>query len=219
MKWCVPCRAGLVAVLATGCLGIFITLKHKGRVFQGYRGIALKGDYTVGSRHPIMVAVGMTAATMALSFPVPADSDLKTIGHYRSWHAATFTKDQERTCYAVSTPTATAPANVRRGKIHVMVSRSSRDQTDELMLMSGYPYKEGSTVRISIGASTFTLPTGSEFAWVADGSEIESLVKAMMAGQQMIIVGTSVRGTKTTDTFSLSGFTAAYKALVKACSG
>ncbi len=167
----------------------------------------------------MMVAVGMTAATIALSFHTEADSDLETIGHHRAWHAATFMKDRERTCYAVSTPTATAPANVRRGEIHVMVSRRSRDQTDELMLTAGYPYKEGSTVRISIGASTFTLPTGSEFAWAADGSEIESLVKAMMGGQQMIVIGTSARGTETTDTYSLSGFTAAYKALVKACSG
>jgi hypothetical protein len=36
-------------------------------------------------------------------------------------------------------------------------------------------------------------------------------------GAAMVVVGTSERGTKTTDTYSLKGFTAAYGAISKAC--
>ena len=39
----------------------------------------------------------------------------------------------------------------------------------------------------------------------------------MIKGSKMVAVGTSSRGTKTKDTYSLSGFTKAYKAINKAC--
>jgi len=39
----------------------------------------------------------------------------------------------------------------------------------------------------------------------------------MRAGLTMVVKGTSSRGTLTTDTYSLRGFTAAYDAMQKAC--
>ena len=43
------------------------------------------------------------------------------------------------------------------------------------------------------------------------------LVQSMIRGADMVVQGTSSRGTLTTDTYSLKGFTAAYKAINKAC--
>ena len=40
---------------------------------------------------------------------------------------------------------------------------------------------------------------------------------AMKGGKAMVVKGTSSRGTLTTDTYSLAGFTAAYAAIGKAC--
>ena len=143
--------------------------------------------------------------------------DLRTIGDYQAWSAATFTADDVKTCYAVSTPAESVPKNVRRGEIHVMVSRRSSAPADELILVSGYPFKDGSMARVSIGPSTFNLTTANEFAWVPVGEGAEPVVKAMIGGQQMIVEGLSARGTETTDTYSLLGFTAAYQAIVKTC--
>jgi len=39
----------------------------------------------------------------------------------------------------------------------------------------------------------------------------------MKGGNRMVVYGTSSRGTKTTDTYSLSGFTAMKKRIDKAC--
>ena len=39
----------------------------------------------------------------------------------------------------------------------------------------------------------------------------------MKKGNRMVVKGTSSRGTLTTDTFSLKGFTKAYGAIGKAC--
>ena len=43
------------------------------------------------------------------------------------------------------------------------------------------------------------------------------VVDAMIRGARLVVKGTSSRGTKTTDTYSLKGFSAAFKAIGKAC--
>lgn len=165
----------------------------------------------------LVIMVGISSAATVFLLPAVAKSALETIGDYQAWSAATFTDDSMRTCYAVSTPVESAPKNVRRGKIYVMVSRRSPEQADDLILVSGYPYKDGSPAQVSIGTSKFSLSTGNEFAWVPVGEGVDPLVKAMIGGQQMIVEGVSARGTETTDTYSLLGFTAAYKAMVRRC--
>ena len=53
--------------------------------------------------------------------------------------------------------------------------------------------------------------------WSAQKVLNEALVEAMRTGSAMVIKGTSNRGTTTTDTYSLSGTSAAYEAINKAC--
>lgn len=162
-----------------------------------------------------LVVIG--GVVVILLLPIGARSDSNTIGDYQAWSAATYTDKDSRTCYAVSTPVESAPKNVRRGEIYVMVSRRSSKPTDELILASGYPFKDGVMANVSIGTSTFALTTGNEFAWMPVGDGVALLVKAMIGGQQMIVEGISARGTRTTDKYSLLGFTAAYQAIVKTC--
>ncbi|MGZ8996253.1 MAG: invasion associated locus B family protein [Rhodospirillales bacterium] len=43
------------------------------------------------------------------------------------------------------------------------------------------------------------------------------MLDAMRAGRQMVVKGTSTRGTLTTDTYSLNGFSTALQSIDKAC--
>ncbi len=54
-------------------------------------------------------------------------------------------------------------------------------------------------------------------AWARDTKTDRALVGAMKGGLAMIVAGISSRGTLTTDTYSLTGFTKAYNAIAKAC--
>ena len=54
-------------------------------------------------------------------------------------------------------------------------------------------------------------------AWAKDSATDEKLVAEMKKGSTAVLLGTSARGTKTTDTFSLKGFSKAYDAINKAC--
>jgi hypothetical protein len=88
---------------------------------------------------------------------------------------------------------------------------------NEVSFAAGYAYKKDSTVEVKIGGEKFTLFTDGETAWSRSPKDDKQLVDAMRRGSDMTVVGTSSRGTKTTDTYSLMGFTKAYEAIGKAC--
>ena len=83
--------------------------------------------------------------------------------------------------------------------------------------IAGYSFIFGSSVKVSIGKTAFELFTEDDGAWSRDQSSDFKLVNSMKKGNRMIVVGRSSRGTKTTDTYSLSGFTAMKKRIDKEC--
>lgn len=75
----------------------------------------------------------------------------------------------------------------------------------------GYPLKKGSVVHLTVGARQFTLipgdePKNNEWAWPEEGKDDE-VVDALKKGRDAVVVGTSTRGTRTQDTYSLMGVT------------
>ena len=67
------------------------------------------------------------------------------------------------------------------------------------------------------GKKKFSLFTLKDRAW-AETPELDSkIVLAMKSGNKLLVSGTSSRGTKTEDTYSLFGFTASLKLIDKAC--
>jgi hypothetical protein len=57
----------------------------------------------------------------------------------------------------------------------------------------------------------------NEAAWLASMSDEAGFVTALKSGTSLVVNGTSIRGTKTADTYSLAGVTAAMQAIDKAC--
>lgn len=68
-----------------------------------------------------------------------------------------------------------------------------------------------------IGKREIALQFDGDKGWPVLPSEDSRAVNAMKAGSKMTIRGISSRGTKTSDSYSLLGFTAAYNAITKAC--
>lgn len=135
-----------------------------------------------------------------------------------------FVEDNPQQCWVVSAPKKTVNTQdgrvvaVRRGDIFMFVSFwPNSNQLGEVSFMGGYPFAEGSTVSLTVGDSDFELFTDGELAWAASPEEDRQIATAMKRGVEAVIVGRSSRGTKTTDTFSLMGFTAAYEDAQKRC--
>ena len=169
-----------------------------------------------------MIGKFMMGAFVALLVIVP-DLALaqtpKEIGTYRAWRAYVYNEaNGNKACFMNSEPVDSEPKNVRRGQIYTWVTHRPGDKVrDEVSIFVGYPFKVGSTVKVTITGKNFTLFTDSDSAWNYDARGDRNMVKAMVGGNAMIVEGQSKRGTQTRDRYSLSGFTAAHSAISKAC--
>jgi len=158
-----------------------------------------------------------TAAFMSTGSQAFAD-DPKLLGEHGSWKAYSFAEKGSKTCYALSQPTNSLPKNVRRDPIYLLVTNKLKPRVNnEVSVITGYPYKKNSTTTANIGGAKFNMYTNADGAWV-DGAPLQKrMVATMKNGNTIIVKGTSSRGTLTTDTYSLAGFTAALTQINEAC--
>jgi invasion protein IalB len=83
--------------------------------------------------------------------------------------------------------------------------------------VAGYVYGDSGDVTVTIDQTQFDLFTHEDTAWAPDAGTDNDLVNAMKKGNGMVVKGRSSRGTPTTDTYSLTGFSRAYQAIAEAC--
>jgi hypothetical protein len=142
----------------------------------------------------------------------------KPLGAFNEWTAYSAGNAGALVCYVYAEPKDTAPDNIKRGAVYVQVAHRQKDKVaNELSVTAGYPYRKDSEAELEIDGAKFALFTKDEGAWARDAKTETAVVKAMRAGKRMIVRGTSARGTKTTDTYSLAGFGAAITAINTAC--
>jgi hypothetical protein len=148
-------------------------------------------------------------AVLALA-AVPAAADTPTLlGVSRDWSAFTTGTGSSKICYAITKPTSTKP-KAHRDPIYFLINDwPGRRAKAEPQVVPGYQYKDGSTVTASVGGQSFNFFTqndgGAGSAWVRQRSDEVKLIEAMRSGALLVVTGTSKRGTKTTDTYSLAG--------------
>ena len=155
---------------------------------------------------------GLVGATEARAQEGPS------VQRFDDWESVTATVDGKKICYMGSVPQKSEGDYRRRDKTAFLVSHRPADKSvDVVSVEAGYTYKQDSDVTVLIGGATFTLFTDGGFAWAGDAKTDRALIETMKRGRSMVITGISNRGTLTTDTYSLIGFTAAHGAIGKAC--
>ena len=167
---------------------------------------------------PILFAIAL-----GLSAPqLMAQNSTNRVSANTAW--SVFVEDNPKECWAVSTPKESVntrngrPASVNRGTILMMVSwRPAQNVAGEVYFTGGYPFKDGSTVELTISGTTYQLFTQGQDAWPATPDDDAKIITAMKRGAEAVVVAVSRRGTRTEDTFSLLGFTAAVEDAAKRC--
>lgn len=141
------------------------------------------------------------------------------IGEYDDWAAYYYKDSKGMICYMASTPKKDEGKYTKRGDIYVVIThRPAEKSFDVVNFVAGYTYKNGSDIEVKIGKDTFgRFFTDGDKAWAIDDKADKELVAAMKRGNRMIVHGTSNKGTTTKDTYSLKGFTGAYKAISSKC--
>lgn len=147
-----------------------------------------------------------------------ANPAVETLGTFQDWSAFAFSERGQKVCFVQSKPTASLPKGARRGPINTLVThRPGENATDVVSVLMGYPLRAGSEVEVEVDGQRFKLFIDKETAWAPDARTDSALSAAFAKGSKAVVKGVSTRGTETTDTYSLSGFTAAIQAINRAC--
>ncbi|WP_439815315.1 invasion associated locus B family protein [Zavarzinia sp. CC-PAN008] len=154
-------------------------------------------------------------AGLLMAGPALAQSP-RSLGTFGDWDAFSTSDSGKPVCYVATSPKTTKPTNVRRDPIFLLVTHRGNVR-NEVSVVTGYTYKPKSEVKAAVDGSNFTLFTQGDGAWARDQQTDARIVDAMRKGAQMVVKGTSSRGTETTDTYSLKGISAALDAINKAC--
>lgn len=152
-----------------------------------------------------------------LAGPAFGQAAAEPVATHNDW--GVYTVANPRECYIVSQPTGSTArrdgqaVEVNRGDIRLFVRfNPGEGVSNEVSFTGGYPFREGTPVRLEIGTSGYDLNPGAGdangWAWPRP-EEDAGIVAALRRGATATVSGVSARGTTTIDTFSLSGFTAA----------
>lgn len=162
----------------------------------------------------------LLAGVAAITLAAPAAAQTVTeLGAHTDWYTFRYEEGGNPVCYMASKPTEERGDYSRRGDVFAMVThRPAEGSRSVFSYIAGYTYQENSTVSATIDdEDRYELFTVDGNAFSRDEEIDDDLIASMRAGLDMEVVGTSTRGTVTTDTISLRGFTAAYNQITEAC--
>lgn len=160
------------------------------------------------------------AVTALVAFATAAQAQQATeLGSFNAWTAWQATDASGQICYISATPQKSEPAGANRDPIHFMIiHRKGLGTKNEVQTLIGYPFNTtAANASASVDGKSYPMVTEGSAAWLASTNDEAGFVAAFKAGSQLLIKGTSQRGTNTTDTYSLSGATAAMNAIDAAC--
>lgn len=126
-----------------------------------------------------------------------------------------FFKENEY-CYIINAPSKKEGDYKVRGETYVLVYRINKSPNMIVQVIAGYNYNEKKPVIVKIDQTSFQFSNIDEDAAFIDKKDKE-VIFAMKKGKKMVIQGHSSRGTLTTDTYTLLGFTNAVNKLSKDC--
>ncbi len=171
-----------------------------------------------GAMRSVFSLCGVFAVYLPLCALPAGAAEAEVIDNFQDWTAFAETEGGKKVCYMASAPEKAEGKYRKRDDPYVLVTRRPAEKSVGVFsVRAGYTYKKGSEVEVNIDGQRFLLFTDAGRAWAYESKVDGVLVRAMKGGLTMIVAGISTRGTLTTDTYSLKGFTAAYNAITKAC--
>lgn len=188
----------------------------------------------------LAVALALPAAAQTpkpTPTPAPAAKTAgpKQIGRFGEWTAATHQESGGMVCYAFTRAQSSTPRVPGRGEVVLTVSQRASGR-DAVAIAAGFTYAANAAVTVQVDQTGLDFYTAQRNAFARDG---KAAVAAFQKGTRAIArspgpsagpspapgsspgtaPGTApgAKDAQVTDTFSLSGFSDAYKAIVKEC--
>jgi invasion protein IalB len=171
------------------------------------------------SARRLRVAVLAAAVAFGVTVPAAFAADKQAfLGQHGDWYAYRLNEDGARTCYMISKPTRTRGKFKKRGDVVVFIThRPKEGERDVVNFQTGFTLKANSPVSVTIGDKSYSLFPSKDTAWSRKPDDDKAIVASMIGGSKMEVKSTPARGGAITDTYSLQGFTAAYRKITRAC--
>mgnify|MGYP001239281475 FL=1 len=167
----------------------------------------------------IRIVPSALAVLLALAAALPAQAQsARVLGDFRDWSSYAADDGSGTICFAMTRPKSVQPTPEGYGEAYLYVTnRPGEDVANEFNLVAGYTFQTGSMATVSVGGQSFTLFTQGDAAWLDDAGQSANLAAAIRAGSTLTVQGTAADGTAITQTYSLSGATAAQQATGAEC--
>ena len=145
--------------------------------------------------------------------PAAAQS-VQALGEFRDWAAYSASDGAGQVCFAMSKPQDVAPPVDGYGQAYLyLTNRPAEGISNEVNLVAGFNFAPDQPATLTVGGTSFDLFTQKDAAWLLDATRNDDLAGALRAGSTVTIEGTTEKGILVTETFSLSGATAASRAI------
>jgi Invasion associated locus B (IalB) protein len=149
-----------------------------------------------------------------------AGAEPNLLGQFGTWGAYSAAPNGKKVCFALAKPSSskTNPPNRPRDPAYAFVStRPAEKVFNEVSIMIGYALKPGSESTLDVGGASYAMYTQGDGLWIKNAAEEERLVEAMRKSAEVVVKGTSAKGTETTDVFSLKGLSQALDRIAQDC--
>jgi hypothetical protein len=154
------------------------------------------------------------AILIALVASPAAAQSVQALGEFRDWAAYSASEGTGQVCFAMSKPTEVSPPVDGYTQAYLYLThRPAEGVTNEINVVAGFDFAPDQPATLSVGGKTFDLFTQKDAAWLLDSTQNDNLAGAMRAGSTVVVEGTTDKGLLVTETFSLSGATAASRAI------
>lgn len=168
-------------------------------------------------KHAVRTALVGTVL-LGLSVSTGFAQSVKVLGDFNAWHAYASGNGGSKICFVMSEPSSVDPKPDGYTKAYLYLTHRPADNIrNEFNFVAGYTFAADDTAKVTVGSQTFDLFTQDDAAWLQDPGQNGRLAGLMRAGSSLTIEGTTDKGIKIKSTFSLSGVTAASRAMDNAC--
>src|SRR5215831_17404520 len=172
------------------------------------------------------------AAALAVSSPAQAQRSPRLVvaeaaagqptllGTYGDWGAYVGSNGGRKVCFALAKPTSTqtTPPSRPRDPSYMFIStRPAENVRNEVSIIIGYGFKPNADATVEIGSNKFSMYTQKDGAWIKNAAEEARMVEAMRKSGDLVVKGTSARGTQSTDRYSLKGLGQALDRTAQEC--
>ncbi|MFH5923370.1 invasion associated locus B family protein [Roseomonas xinghualingensis] len=157
-------------------------------------------------RYAPALAALLLAATPAFAQRNASQNGPQRLGTFQDWTAATHQEGSNKVCYAFTR---------MEGRQNALLTVTHRPQgRDQVALRIGRSFPRNAEVKVDVGNNDLDFYTAGDNAFARDG---RATVAAFRNGREAVAKSPGPNNRNTTETFSLSGFTAAYEAISKEC--